>query len=285
MMPTRVRRIRICLLLSVASIGLDLAANAANDTARFNGKWKASFPNNGQTVTMISVHAGSGFKNYVIVPDGAMPVGSGTFSAANGKWTASADKPNDSGTYKFTDDNHVMCTNAIGQALLWQRDDTPFPPLIAPPPDNQQLMEKYRRAADTGDASAMNSIGVMYENGQGVPRDFGQAMAWYRKGAAAGNANAALQLGFMYGTGEGVALDYQQAMTWYQKSADEGSVVAMRNIGILYWDGTGVPMDHGRAIYWCRKAAAGGDQRSKDWLRENGVSETPGGGGGTAIRK
>jgi TPR repeat protein len=263
--------------LAAGSMGLVPAARAANDTARFDGRWKTSFPYNGQTVTMVSIHEGSGFKNYVLVPNGAMPAGNGTFSAANGKWTASADKPNDSGTYRFTDANTVVCTNAVGQAVVWQRDNAPLPPVITPPPaapDYQQRLAKYRKAADAGDANAMNSLGLMYENGQGVPRDYRQAMAWYRKAADGGSSDAALQLGFFYGTGRGVPLDYQQAMVWYRKAADAGNVVAMRNIGILYWDGTGVPMDHGRAVYWCRKAAAGGDQRSQEWLRENGISES-----------
>ncbi len=278
------------MLLAAGSLGLVTAAHGANDTARFQGKWKASFPYNGQTVTLVSIHEGGGFKNYVIVPNGAMPAGSGTFSAVNGKWTASADKPNDSGTYHFTDNNNVVCSNAIGQILVWQRDNTPLPPIVAPPPTNQQLMEKYRKAADAGDAAAMDSIGTMYENGQGVPQNYQQAMVWFRKAAAAGNASATSEIGFFYGTGRGVPVDYQQAMTWYQKAAAEGNAEAMRNIGILYWDGKGVPVDQGRAIYWSRKAAAAGNEQSKEWLRGNGISETApangyGNGAPTTIRK
>jgi TPR repeat protein len=278
------------MILGAGTIALVPAARAANDTARFNGRWKTSFPYNGQTVTMVSVHEGSGFKNYVLVPNGAVPAGNGTFSAANGKWTATADKPNNSGTYHFTDNNNVVCTNGVGQTVVWQRDDAPLPPVITPPaaPDYQQLMVKYRKAAEAGDATAMNNIGLLYENGQGVPQDYRQAMVWYRKAADGGNSSAALQLGFFYGTGRGVPQDYQQAMAWYRKAGDAGNVVAMRNIGILYWDGSGVPMDHNLAVYWCRKAAAGGDERSQEWLRENGVSESspmPGSGAPNTTRK
>jgi TPR repeat protein len=263
-----------CVALAIGSIGLIPAAWAANDTARFNGKWRASFPYNGQTVTIISIHDARGFKNYTLVPNGAVAAGAGTFSAADGRWTAASAPPNNTGTYHFTNDNTVICTNAVGQTVVWQRDDSPLPPVA---PTDQELMAKYRKAADAGDADAMNSIGLMYDNGQGVPRDAQQAMVWYRKAAAGGNSNAALQLGFDYGTGHGVPIDYQQAMAWYRKAAAEGNTAAMRNIGILYWDGRGVPMDHNLAVYWCRKAAAGGDERSQEWLRENGVSEsTPG---------
>jgi hypothetical protein len=265
----RPKSIGICVALAIGSIGLIPAACAANDTARFAGKWKISFPYNGQTITLISIHDGRGFKNYTLVPNGVMPAETGTFSAVDGKWTATSAPPNNGGTYHFVNDKTVICANTLGQAVVWQRDDSPLPPIV---PTDQELMAKYRKAADAGDADAMNSIGLMYENGQGVPRDNQQAMAWYGKAAAAGNSNAALALGFDYGTGRGVPINYQQAMAWYRKAADEGNAAAMRNIGILYWDGRGVPMNHNLAVYWCRKAAAAGDQRSQEWLRENGVS-------------
>jgi hypothetical protein len=259
----------ICVALAIASIGLIPAACAANDTGRFAGKWKTSFPYNGQTITLISIHDGRGFKNYTLVPNGVMPAESGTFSATDGKWTATSAPPNNGGTYHFVNDNTVICANTVGQAVVWQRDNSPLPPIV---PTDQELMAKYRKAADAGDADAMNSIGLMYDNGQGVLRDDRQAMAWYRKAAAGGNSNAALQLGFDYGMGHGVPIDYQQAMAWYRKAADEGNAAAMRDIGILYWEGRGVPMDHNLAVYWYRKAAAAGEKQSQEWLRENGVS-------------
>ena len=67
----------VCMALAAGSIGLVPAAHAANDTARFNGRWITSFPYNGQTVTMVSVYEGSGYKNYVLVPNGAVHIGMG----------------------------------------------------------------------------------------------------------------------------------------------------------------------------------------------------------------
>jgi len=34
-----------------------------------------------------------------------------------------------------------------------------------------------------GDALAQNNLGVMYENGQGVPQDYKEAVKWYTKAA------------------------------------------------------------------------------------------------------
>jgi hypothetical protein len=78
----------------------------------------------------VSVHSSSGFKNYVLLPEGSMPVGEGKFSAADGRWTAAADEPNDSGTYRFIDNDSVFCTNAAGQSVTWKRHKGAVPPVI-----------------------------------------------------------------------------------------------------------------------------------------------------------
>ncbi len=35
------------------------------------------------------------------------------------------------------------------------------------------------KAADKGDATAMNNLGVLYDNGQGVAQDYAKAREWY----------------------------------------------------------------------------------------------------------
>lgn len=37
----------------------------------------------------------------------------------------------------------------------------------------------FRKAADQGNATAQDSLGVMYVNGEGVPQDYAQAYAWF----------------------------------------------------------------------------------------------------------
>lgn len=111
-------------LLAVGSAGV---ARAADDTAKFYGQWKTSFPYNGQMVTIISVHDENGYTNYFVTPSGFTPAGSGGFHAANGFWSAAAAAPNNGGTYLFTGKNAVVCTNSMGQTVTWVRDKTPLP--------------------------------------------------------------------------------------------------------------------------------------------------------------
>src|ERR1700722_9154210 len=107
------------IVLLTVLLGLASRAHAADDTTLFYGAWKATFPYNGQTVTMVSVHNANGFANYFVLPTGYSPAGNGTFSAANGPHTTNAASPNNAGTYRFVNNDAVICTNAAGQTLTW----------------------------------------------------------------------------------------------------------------------------------------------------------------------
>ena len=51
--------------------------------------------------------------------------------------------------------------------------------------DYAKAMEWYEKAADLGNATAMDNIGWLYENGLGVERDLSKAQEWYDKAAKA----------------------------------------------------------------------------------------------------
>ena len=65
-------------------------------------------------------------------------------------------------------------------------------------------MKWYTLAAEQGNADAQYNLGVMYDNGRGVPQDDKTAVKWYRLAAEQGDASAQSNLGVMYGTGQGV---------------------------------------------------------------------------------
>ena len=79
-------------------------------------------------------------------------------------------------------------------------------------------MIRYRMSADAGDAEAMLNLGVMYENGRGVPKDEAEAVRWYRKSADAGDTKAMLNLGRAYENGQGVPKDAAEAILWFHKA-------------------------------------------------------------------
>jgi hypothetical protein len=132
--------------------------------------------------------------------------------------------------------------------------------------DYAKALPPLQKAADAGDAVAMNSLGYLYEHGLGVAQDYAQARQWYQKAADAGNTDAMYNLGVLHEYGRGVAQDYDKAREWYQKAADAGNATGMYYLGMLYRDGKGVAQDYDKAREWYQKAADAGNRNAKQAL-------------------
>jgi hypothetical protein len=92
--------------------------------------------------------------------------------------------------------------------------------------------ESNIHAAESGDVVAQHNLGVRYENGEGLRRDYTEALKWYRKAAESGYAPSQNNLGNMYAEGIGVEKDNQEARKWYLKAAEQGLARAQYNLGI-----------------------------------------------------
>ncbi|HKO29776.1 MAG TPA: tetratricopeptide repeat protein [Nitrospiraceae bacterium] len=88
--------------------------------------------------------------------------------------------------------------------------------------DFAKALREWQPLAERGDARAQFYLGMLYENGDGVPEDYGKAREWYEKSAAQRDANAQFYLGLMSAFGRGVPLDLVQAHVWYSLAADNG---------------------------------------------------------------
>jgi hypothetical protein len=62
-------------------------------------------------------------------------------------------------------------------------------------------------------------LGILYEEGQGVPQDYTQAVFWYRKAAEQGEDYAQYHLGGLYNKGRSVPQDYAEAYFWLDLAA------------------------------------------------------------------
>lgn len=67
--------------------------------------------------------------------------------------------------------------------------------------DYQAALTEWRPLADQGHSSAQLNLGVMYDNGEGVPQDDSEAAKWFRLAADQGDADAQYNLGIMYDNG------------------------------------------------------------------------------------
>ena len=117
--------------------------------------------------------------------------------------------------------------------------------------------------AEQGNAKAQYNLGIMYDKGQGVPKDDTEAGKWFRKAAEQGNAFAQVNLGFKYAKGQGVPKDDTEAVKWFRKAAEQGIPKAQFNLGIMYEKGQGVPKDYAEAVKWHRRAAAQGHAKAQ----------------------
>jgi TPR repeat protein len=137
------------------------------------------------------------------------------------------------------------------------------------PKDYPRAARLFRAAAESGMPEAEYNIAVMYGDGMGVRRDVSQAIYWYRKAAAQGNANAAFNLGTAYANGTGVARNMATAAHWFRRAAGQGVVNAEYNLGLLYERGEGVRASRVEAYAWYVAAALQGDDgaaRRRDHL-------------------
>lgn len=121
--------------------------------------------------------------------------------------------------------------------------------------DYATALAEFRRLAEEGNFVAQYNLGIMYANGQGVPRDLVEAATWFDKAAKGGDARAQFNLGNMYARGQGVPQDLSRAADWYAKAAEQGLADAQYGLGRLYYMGAGVKRDLAEAYVWMQLAA------------------------------
>jgi TPR repeat protein len=110
---------------------------------------------------------------------------------------------------------------------------------------------------------ALLKLGMMYEEGHGVSRNYEVALVHYKAAANRDDPVAQYLLGLNYRMGDlGLEQNYSEALKYLQKSAEAGFPSAQRVLGLMYSEGVGCPQDHSIAFSWFQKAAAKNDVRS-----------------------
>jgi TPR repeat protein len=150
------------------------------------------------------------------------------------------------------------------------------------PSEFQELMTK----AQSGDAAAQYQVGLAYDMGKHVAKNFDEAQRWFLKSAEQGyppaeglyglgmrQSNSAIAERWMLRAAEhGDAstqfwlatayddnwfgtTDSELALKWYEKAAEAGDPDAQVVLGQKYADGEGVKQSYELAAKWFRKAA------------------------------
>jgi len=111
------------------------------------------------------------------------------------------------------------------------------------------------KCALLGDRRAEATLGIRYQDGDGVKADDRAAAYWFGLAAAQGHRASQYALGGMYDEGEGgLPKDQAKATALFIKSANQGYDKAQLALGICYEFGESVPRDRSKAIALIRQS-------------------------------
>lgn len=146
--------------------------------------------------------------------------------------------------------------------------------------DLKGAADRFRRAADMGDADGMFMLGVFYDNGYGVKRSAEEAFRYYTMAAERGHSMAMTNIGSMYDEGVFVERSIDEAVRWYRRAADLGNPMAVYNLAICYEDGDGVERSMEEAVRLLESIADMYPDAAAELRRLRGEREGIGAGGG-----
>ncbi len=145
----------------------------------------------------------------------------------------------------------VWCCLAVAMVLFALR----LIPALGASGDFASIKQK----AEAGDAEAQFALGLVYDLGLDVTKNYAESGKWYLKAANQGLAEAQFKLGVRYFEfGKKAKENYTSAFSWFFKAANQGISEAQFNIGLMYQLGRGVQTNKLEAYKWYNIAAAQG---------------------------
>ena len=133
--------------------------------------------------------------------------------------------------------------------------------LTAIPANAEAELDALRSKAASGDAKAQRTLAFRYRDGTGVAKDEAEALHWAHRAADGGDAEAMDFVGFAYLRGSLIKGNPVIAIGYF-KAAAEKSASAAFNLGQCYFGAQGTEQDIPRALDWWKKAAAAGHGRA-----------------------
>lgn len=126
-----------------------------------------------------------------------------------------------------------------------------------PARDFRGAIAQFEKAGDM--PAAQFRLALLYERGQGAPKNPAMARALYQKAAEKGHVRAMHNLGVLYADGIDGKPDYASAAEWFRRAAEYGLRDSEYNLATLTARGLGVPKNVAAAYTWFALAAAQGD--------------------------
>ena len=125
------------------------------------------------------------------------------------------------------------------------------------PKDTERALELLERAAKSGDATALDIMGMSYLTGENLPHDPEKGRAYLERGIKAGSRTAQRHLAEALIRGEGIPENKAEGIALLTEAA-ERDPLAQLALGRMYFSGIDVEKDVSKALPLLEKAAAAG---------------------------
>ncbi|WP_016955256.1 tetratricopeptide repeat protein [Catenovulum agarivorans] len=139
---------------------------------------------------------------------------------------------------------------------------------ISSPVDYQEAAYWYSQAAVQGVPIALNNLGDLYENGQGVKKDYQRALELYEASVKAGGFYGYISLAQVYRRGLGVEVNEQKALDYLYTAVKAQEADAQYELALWYARGIVVKASELDALAWMTIAKNNGYEMSEAQLDE-----------------
>lgn len=139
------------------------------------------------------------------------------------------------------------------------------------PKDPMHAVQLYTRACEGNFARGCANLGLSYYYGEGVAQNRARAIELFNQACNGGSGRGCTNLGYQYGNGIVVTQDYPRARELYERACNLGEAVGCYNAGTLYLYGRGGPVDLQRAAQFLRLGCSGGEADACALLDRNGL--------------
>ncbi len=133
---------------------------------------------------------------------------------------------------KLAKAGHVPSQVCLGYELMYGRlakDRSLFKTSGTQVSSDVEAFSWYLKAAESGDASAQNSVAVCYQNAVGTEKNMSESFRWAKLSAMAGSYAGQTTLGIHYINGIAVQQDFDIASAWLRIALDDpdGGIVSV----------------------------------------------------------
>lgn len=124
----------------------------------------------------------------------------------------------------------------------------------------EEAVRYYKIAADKGFVLAQNALGSCYWNGNGIEKNLETAVEWYKKAAEQCHPGSNVKLSDYYACEN---IDYEKALRYATTAAELGHDGGYNNLGALFFEGNGVVQNYTKAAEYIQVAANMGNKTSQ----------------------